>query len=398
MVYGVVAAVLAGILVVRVIGGHSGMRKGDLLIAVMALAAATKFLLLVGVLDVTVARVLTETSTVATFVVGMEMLRTWWSGPTLPNNAWWTWFWRISTALVLLAVASVTLLNADTLIGVAAKGEQPVFASAAVMAFRYIALGAWVALLATVMLVLVTRFALHTPPGAVRQALLLVAGCEASFAAYGVLWLMQGLTDPTALISPWADVALTASRVGALFIAAAFLRVSVGRLPTVRRWSDRRALTALRPLWMTLRPLDPDASLIDELPATTRRMSSADLEWTLWRVMLEVREWLDHVAARLPDGAYTAALQASRDAGGSDTTARAAAGQVWIEAGLDANHDVSDGRDHPPVGDDLDEELAQLLLLVKPLTRRDHRIADAARQALADGQSPLTSQLPQVHS
>jgi len=392
--------VLVVILVVRVIGGHSGMRKGDLLIAVMALAATTKFLLLAGVLDVTVARVLTETFTVVTFVVGMEMLRTWWSGPTLPQTAArWTWFWRVSTALVLLAVAAVTLLNADALVGVAAKGEQPVFASTAAMAFRYIALGAWVALLATVMLVLVVRFALHTPPGAVRQALVLVACCEASFASYGVLWLMQGLTDPTALITPWADLALTASRVGALFIAAAFLRVSVGRLPTVRRWSDRRALTALGPLWTTPRPLDPDASLIEELPTTTRDISSADLEWTLWRVMLEIREWLDHIAARLPDGAYTAALQASRDAGSSDTTAQAAAGQAWIAAGLAATHDISDGRDHPPVGDDLDEELAQLLLLVKPLSRHDQRIAAAARQALADSKSMLvTSQLPQVHS
>lgn len=377
MVYGVVGAVLAVILVVRVIGGHSGMRQGDLLIAVMALAAGAKFLLLIGALDVTVARVLTESATVATFVVGMEMLRAWWSGPGAPGRSGWTWFWRISTAILLVTVGAITLYSADTLVGVAAKGEQPVFASSSVMAFRYIAVGTWVALLATVMLLLVTRFARHTPSGAVRQSLVLVAGCEASFAVYGALWLAQGFTAPTALATPWADIALVASRVGALFVAAAFLRVNFGRIPAVRRWSDRRALDALGPLWVRLRPLDPAGSLLDELPATTRGISATDLGWTLWRVMIEIREWLDHVAARLPDNAYTTALHASQATGTAATTARAAAGQAWITAGLAADCEISDGRDRPPVGDDLDEELEQLLLLAKPL-KRQGRVATAA--------------------
>ncbi len=380
MVYGIVAAVLAAVLLARLIGGHSGMRHGDVLIAVMAIAAAAKYLVLVGALDVTVARVVTETATVASFVVGMEMLRAWWSDSR--ENPRWTWFWRISTGLVMATLQTVTLLSADTLIGVAAKGEQPVFTSATVMTFRYLSLGLWVFILSGVMLLLVTRFARHTSTGAVRESLILVAACEASFALYGVMWFVQGLSDPTALITPWADAALVASRVGAVLIAAAFLRVNLGRIPALRRLSDQRALQSLAPLWRRLHPIDPEGSLIGDLPASTRDLTATDLRVTLWRVMVEIREWLDEIAARLPAGAYSSALHASTTTGANEKLARAAAGQAWINAGLASSADVSDGRDRPPVGADLDEELAQLLLLAKPLGRRGRHATAAAAAAL----------------
>lgn len=380
MVYGIVAVVLAAVLLARLIGGHSGMRRGDVLIALMAVAAAAKYLVLAGVLDVTIARVITETATVASFVVGMEMLRAWWADGR--QNPRWTWFWRLSTGLVMATLQTITLLSADSLVGVAAKGEQPVFSSATVMTVRYLALGIWVLILSSVMLLLVTRFVRHTSTGAVRQSLTLVAACEASFALYGVLWAAQGLSDSTALSTPWADAALVASRVGAVFIAAAFLRVSLGRIPALRRLSDQRALQSLDPLWRRLYPLDPEGSLIGELPSTTRDLTTTDLRVTLWRVMVEIREWLDEVAARLPSGAYSSALNASATTGVNDKLARAAAGQAWIAAGLASSEEVSEGRDRPPVGADLDEELAQLLLLAKPLGRRGRHATAAAAAAL----------------
>lgn len=390
VLYGVVAVVLFVALIVRIVGGHSGMRRGDVLIAVMSIAAAGKFLVLAGTIDVTVARVFTESATLVTFVVGMEMLRAWWAAGQDISPAW-TWTWRLATGAVIVALAAITLLSADTLVGIAAKGEQPVFASAAIMSLRYVVLGVWVALLAGVMLVLVTRFASHAPPGTVRQSLILVAVCEASFAAYGVFWLTQGLTDPTAVaMTPWADAALVASRVGAVFMAAALLRLNFTRLPGVGRWSDRRALQMLAPLWRRLHSLDPAGSLIGALPETTRGLSAADLQVTLWRVMVEIREWLDEVAVRLPGDAYSAACEASRATGVKDSVARAAAGQMWISAGLSAGPvEVSAGTDHPPVGTDLDEELRELLLLVKPLNRSGRLAAAAAEAALGESADRL---------
>ena len=385
VVYGVVAVVLAVALIVRLVGGHSGMRRGDVLIAVMSVAAGGKFLVLAGHLDVTVARVFTESATVVTFVVGMEMLRAWWAAGDTISPAW-TWAWRVSTAVVLVSLATVTLINGNSLVGVAAKGEQPVFASAGVMSMRYVVLGVWVAVLAAVMLVLVARFASHASPGAVRQSLILVAVCEASFTAYGVLWLLQGVSDPTAVSpTPWADAALGASRIGAVFIAVAFLRLHFTRLPGMGRWSDQRALRLLAPLWHRLYALDPASSLLGALPDTTRGLSAADLQVTLWRVMVEIREWLDEVAVRLPEHAYTLACQASRATGASDSVTRAAAGQAWIAAGLAAGPvDVSAGTDRPPVGTDLDEELRELLLLVKPLPRSGRLAAAAAAAGLGE--------------
>lgn len=384
VIYGVVAVVLFVALIVRIVGGHSGMRRGDVLIAVMSIAAAGKFLALAGTLEVTVARVFTESATLVTFVVGMEMLRAWWAAGDDISPAW-TWTWRLATGAVVVALAAMILLNADTLVGTAAKGEQPVFASAAVMSSRYLVGGIWVTLLAGVMLVLVTRFARYAPAGAVRQSLILVALCESSFVAYGVFWLTQGLTDPTAVaVTPWADAALVASRLGAVFIAAAFLRLNFTRLPGMGRWSDRRALRLLAPLWRRLYSVDPAGSLIGTLPETPRGLSATDLQVTLWRVMVEIREWLDEVAVRLPADSYTIACRASRATGANESMARAAAGQAWIAAGIAAGRvEVSAGKDRPPVGADLDEELRELLLLAKPLPRNQRDAAEAAEAALS---------------
>lgn len=356
------AGVLWVVVAAHVLRGWRAMPRLDVVLAALATAMTVKAVMALSLVGGVAPRTVTFAAAAVAGVVAVELLR------GLVAEGGHTSL-AVTWALRAAALAYVTAATTLSLVGAAAGeagravgGEQVVYNSPAVMTALYCLSGACLAGVTAWMVVLLLRLVDISPRGPIRQALALTAAGVAALVGYELLWLAQGFLGPMDLTAPWASAGIVVFKAASVLIAWAYLRATFFRSRLLGRWSDRKALAALEPLWRQLQPLDPAVTLLG-YPSDPHALRDTNLELALWRTMVEIREWLDVVATRVPPGTYQA-MAAAADRRFGAARGAGLAGQAWIQlglAGLPGPDQQPDQR--PPVGRDLDEELTLLLAL-----------------------------------
>lgn len=227
-----------------------------------------------------------------------------------------------------------------------------------------------------VMLAMVVPFARQFDSSPLRQAAWIITACLVVGVLYGVgLFLIavaivgRGSGDLAATLYAWGSL-------NYVLLAAAYLRLWWARHGS--RGRHTRTLALLRPLWDRLHEVDPDLTLVG-LPQRSKALSRHDLSLLVVRAVLEIRDWTNVLARRLPAGADRRAAEAAAvlAANGQERAALATAG--WLAAALHSQTQHDDHSAWPVFGADVDDDLR---LLEQAATMMDSPQAAAVTAAV----------------
>lgn len=375
-VVGAAAAVIVWTAVAaRAITRYASWSRFDTLLVLLAVAGTVEAASAVGPLvwPATMGHVLLAAWSVVTLLVGVQltaMLSGSQRAPRMPVAA--------------AAGAGVTLVALAVVGGPEGRTPDLDWPSRPAMVVFWVGLGALHAVACGYMLHGVVVVQRRLPGGPVRQATQLVAAGLVFAVGFGVALLLLVAETLWWGLRSIGQLGYQYSSISYLLIAAAGLRLGFARW--VQHRADVRQIEAITPLWCRLRPVHPSLALLP-VPLDPRMLGHDELRVACVRAGIEIRDWMALLAARLPASAWPAAKTAAAEIRDARWDAAATAG--WIQAGLDREEvlDLSGTpRAAPPVGADVDEDLA--LLEAVALVPEGIAAAVAAAIPLPDGQLP----------
>ena len=375
MLYLLAALFLAAVVVRRIWVHGVVFSFPNAIMAAIAGDLVIKGLHAVGTIPLVPTRTAGDMTILVSMALSFEMVRRW-AADGRPVAAWPSILLWSMVLACLVSEISIAMIGADNLIGAVGNGEHPLYDSDGLMAYRYLTVGIILVIGESVLLFYWIRTAWQTQ-GHIREAFVLLAIHVTLMIAAGLLWAAQGIVDPGSAEAPLTELGVAFSQFSLLFLCAAFWRGVVMMSKPYLSRQRRRALKGLKPLWERLHPLDPSVALF---PGYDHRERGMALEMSVLRVIHEIRQWTDEIAAGVPKGTYAAATT------GATSEVRhkrrdAVAAAAWIIAGM-----RSEDRQLPaeasdiaalPVGSDPDEELQMLLRIAREIDRDPaKRLAD----------------------
>lgn len=359
------ATLFVAALVFRLIASHRRITRYDTLLAFFALGAIVDLSSSLGVpwLSSPVAHALMIVSSLVGLLVAVEILRLVANDDQPLEHVW---RWRVLTGVLVIVLVAAALIGQPS--GVMA---EPDWESSNLLAVYWAGYGLFQLVTCVLMFLILRRFAATLGPSPLRQVttLLSIACVIGVYYALSLIVLAAegGEWIPTTGLGELGYAIGTASYV---FIALAWVRIKVAR--SGRRRHDLDFLEAVTPLWRKLAPVSPDFSLIAS-QVEAAKLSRDQLSLRCVRTAVEIRDWMDLLAPRLPADAYPRALAAASRAL-PDTTdlsdVRATATAGWITAGLQQDPpafepSIESTGITPEAGADLDHECDLLVAIAQ---------------------------------
>lgn len=296
----------------------------------------------------------------------------------------WSWRGRLTFLTAFLTLLTTTvLLGNPTAADLALPWGSP--------ALQLVFWGAWLTFVFVCMgrmLTICVHYVQVAGPSRLRTSIGLLGGAAACGLLYSVarLWLaVAAVTNYQGPMYGTTAIPGICAQLLLLLLAASSIWAILGSIPALRRRSEWNTLNQLRHLWTDLHRVDPGVAL-QPLPVT-RPTDAADTRLALYRAAIEIRDWIDIIAAHTDPALWEKARDDAHATFSEPLAAQIHATARWLDTALPAylsNTQHSQAVLHsggPATSADVDTDIRLLVAVDKARTR--HTPAPSLRMVSA---------------